>query len=271
MYIASLPWYDFSEIKHATDFFWCFLADRLRDLGFEAPNTLTRNIPYKNQWQSSRLLFSQACGYDVVKPFIKNLRVVATPCYDVPGCKEHNYASFIIVHRDSNIYNIEQLYNKSCAINCQHSHSGANILYFVIANTIKKNQNFFSQIEYSGSHENSVKMVLDKQVDTAAIDCVSYHILEKFRPEFIKKIRIIFHSPYAPAPPYVTSALRCESEIKAIRQVLIDLNSQKEIQPTLNTLFIREIKYIPLEEYFTILDMEKIAMNKHGFSFLDFA
>lgn len=262
MYIASLPWYDFPEIKSATDSFWHVFASRLKEEGFTPPSSLTRNISYKHQWQSPLLLFSQACGYDVVKPFMQDLRVVATPCYDVPGCKDYNYSSYIVVHRDSKIESIEGLYHKSCAINCQHSHSGANILYFVVANYIENCQNFFSRAEYSGSHENSIRMVSENKVDTAAIDCLSYHIFKKFRPKFLKKIRIIHRTPHAPAPPYVTSTSHSETEILKIREILQGLNKQPKMQSIFRQLFIREIKYIPFEEYFHILEMEKIALKK---------
>ncbi|BBM84170.1 PhnD/SsuA/transferrin family substrate-binding protein [Candidatus Uabimicrobium amorphum] len=263
MNIASLPWYDFPEIKPATDSFWHFFASRLKKAGFHPPDFLTRNISYKHQWQSPFLLFSQACGYDVVKPFIRDLRVVATPCYNVPDCLDHNYSSFIIVRSDAKIESIEDLYHKSCAINCQHSHSGANILYFVVANYVKNCTNFFSRAEYSGSHENSIRMVSENKVDTAAIDCLSYHILKKFRPQLFKKIRIIHRTPHAPAPPYVTSASRSELEITTIREILWELNEAPQMQPIFRELFIREIKYIPFEEYFHILDMEKIALKKY--------
>jgi hypothetical protein len=40
--IASLPMYDWPEVREATDAWWAGLARHLRDAGFEAPDRLTR-------------------------------------------------------------------------------------------------------------------------------------------------------------------------------------------------------------------------------------
>jgi hypothetical protein len=64
---ASLPWYDLPELREVTDWFWSCLAGNLRERGFkQVPEKINRELPYDQQWTSGRLLFSQACGYDVL-------------------------------------------------------------------------------------------------------------------------------------------------------------------------------------------------------------
>ena len=64
---ASLPWYDLPEVREATDRFWACVAQNLRERGFkQVPEKLDRQLPFDQQWTSGRLLFSQACGYDIL-------------------------------------------------------------------------------------------------------------------------------------------------------------------------------------------------------------
>src|SRR5215212_2622471 len=104
MYFASLPWYDFPEIRPATDLLWASLSRNLRVRGFrDTPDKLDRSTAYESQWASGRLLFSQACGYDVLLPYSTHLRIVATPAYTAPGCSGPCYTSFAVVHKDSRV------------------------------------------------------------------------------------------------------------------------------------------------------------------------
>src|SRR4051812_729195 len=98
MYIASLPWYDFLEIRGATDLFWASLAGNLRARGFSGvPDALDRATPHCEQWTSGRLLFSQACGYDCLLPYSAHLQMIATPVYGAPGCRGPRYNSFVVI------------------------------------------------------------------------------------------------------------------------------------------------------------------------------
>src|SRR5262245_39141460 len=100
--LASLPWYDLNELSAATDALWQTLDLHLRRQGLEdVPQQLNRAIPYEKQWTSRRLLLGQACGYDVLIAYAKELRMVATPRYNAPGCLGSTYCSFVVVRDDS--------------------------------------------------------------------------------------------------------------------------------------------------------------------------
>jgi len=64
---------------------------------------------------------------------------------------------------------------------------------------------FFSEIHISEAHVNSLEFIRSKQADVAAIDCVTFALLKRYRPAALKGIRIISRSKAAPALPYVTS------------------------------------------------------------------
>ena len=86
-WFASLPWYDFEELRPATDRLWSRIASALSDAGVAGlPTSLDRSTCYLEQWGSGRFLFGQACGYDVRVSTPDQLQIVATPCYTAPGC-----------------------------------------------------------------------------------------------------------------------------------------------------------------------------------------
>ena len=49
-------------------------------------------------------------------------------------------------------------------------------------------------------------MIQHKQAHIAAIDCVTFALLKRYRPISLEGVRVISRSPTAPAHPYATSA-----------------------------------------------------------------
>src|SRR5438067_8024953 len=174
MYFANLPWYDLPEIRFATDLLWSRLAENLRGQGFlRVPSNLDRVTSYRKQWASEKLIFSQACGYDVVLPYADHLRALATPVYNALGCRGAYYSSFVTVHLDSPVEHLADLRGSRCVINEVTSHSGMNSIRAMIAG-MHRNGRFFSEILVSGSHELSLEKIARKEVDVAAIDSITY-------------------------------------------------------------------------------------------------
>ena len=67
--LASLPMYDWPEIRSATDAWWTGIA-RHAGLGFP----LTRADDYAELWRRDDLVFSQTCGYPFTHGLAANLR-----------------------------------------------------------------------------------------------------------------------------------------------------------------------------------------------------
>ena len=60
---------------------------------------------------------------------------------------------------------------------------------------------FFRAIMVTGSHEASVAAVAEGLADLAAIDCVSFALLERGRPELIERVAVVAESPRSPSLP----------------------------------------------------------------------
>jgi ABC-type phosphate/phosphonate transport system substrate-binding protein len=96
--VASLPMYDFPELREAHDEFWGALAARLDAAGLkEVPRALTRGASLGEVWGDNRLLFAQGCEYPLAKASSDRVRVVAHPVYAAAGCDGARYRSAIIV------------------------------------------------------------------------------------------------------------------------------------------------------------------------------
>ncbi len=218
MRVASLPWYDLREVQGVHDRLWTAIADRLRAVGIAGvPDGLDRDTHYAAQWRSGRLLLGQACGFDVANAQSSALRIVATPVFEVEGCEGAGYRSFVVVRRRDPARRLSETRGYRCVINTETSHSGMNALRSLIA---PLGWGFYSSITVSGAHERSVEAVASGRADVAAIDCISWRLLQQHRPAAIADLRILCMTALAPAPPFVTSATTPEHEVQALRGAL---------------------------------------------------
>src|SRR5436309_2979270 len=88
--IASLPMYDWPEVRAATDAWWSGIS---RYLGVHIP--LRRAKDHASLWRGPDLLFSQTCGYPFTHELRGAVQLVATPHYRAVGCHGPAYSSFI--------------------------------------------------------------------------------------------------------------------------------------------------------------------------------
>lgn len=201
---ASLPMYDFPEVRKATDAWWTGVAKHMQLTGVkDVPSQLQHDKPVKSLWQHNELLLSQCCGFDVVYGFKDSLNVLMITDWAVEGCHDGHYSSWVVVHEDSPHQHITELFNSVAVINGRESHSGMNGLMSLIA-PHSKDGFFFRHINESGAHVDSLQAIQQKTADVASIDCITYALLKAHRPAAIAGIRIIGQTDAAPAHPYVT-------------------------------------------------------------------
>ena len=68
--VASLPMYDFPELRGAHAAFWTALSARLEAAGVSnVPPALTGNLPHGDVWRHPSLLFAQGCEYPLASVF----------------------------------------------------------------------------------------------------------------------------------------------------------------------------------------------------------
>lgn len=264
MAIVSLPWYDLPEIRHATDAFWGAVSGELRKQGIDfAPERLEREIDHREQWVHPSLLFTQACGYDVAVDHAVHLRVVSAPCFVLPGCDAHYYSSFVLVREDADYDELADLRGTSCAINNHTSHSGTNALRATIA-PISRDGRFFKMIEHSGSHANSLDLLRSGEVDVICIDAITHGLLQRYRPASVKGTRILAQTPFAPAPPFVTSMRYGKVFTRKLQNALVRAMSNPDTESARKDLCLGGIALVDNSIYKKVLDFESVAIE-HGY------
>jgi ABC-type phosphate/phosphonate transport system substrate-binding protein len=253
MRLAALPMYDLPEVAHATDALWSALARRLRDAGLQdVPEELQRGVDPRRIWASPDLLFAQTCGFPLVHEFDGKLSLIATPRYAVPGCEGPTYRSRIVVRAQDARLRFADFAGATVAINAEDSHSGFNILRWRAAQ--EGPGPFFGKVERTGAHLASLGAVQSGKADIAAIDCVTYALLERHRPGALQGIRVLEDTPAAPALPFVSAAGLRGDELRILRGALEETFADPQLVDVRATLLLRGIEEVPLARYEAIRD-----------------
>jgi ABC-type phosphate/phosphonate transport system substrate-binding protein len=233
--IASLPMYDWPEIRAATDAWWSGLARALRAAGFaEAPAALTRDQDEMAVWRRPDLLLSQTCSWPLARLLRDDVQVVATPCHAVAGCEGARYSSWIVVREAASL---EALAGGVAAVNSPHSLSGCLALRLAFAPHARPG-GFFGRVVMTGSHAASLLAVQRREAAVAAVDCVSWAIAARYRPALVAGLRLLGGTPMAPALPYVTSARRGAGELGRLRAALSLALDDPDLGAAREALFI---------------------------------
>lgn len=253
--IASLPMYDWPEVRAATDAWWAGLARHLRGEGFDAPGRLIRSGDASSPWRRPDLLVSQTCGFPLMHDLQGQLEVLATPVYDVEGCRGTSYSSVIVGRADGGVSRLEDLEGATAAYNAADSLSGHLALKCVVA-PLGGNGRFFDQLVHSGSHRASMRLVCERKADVAAIDCVSFALARRHRPELAAGLVVIARGPAAPALPYVTAAGRPADEIARLKHALAAAAADPALAGARQALFIAGLEFLAPDAYQRVLDLE---------------
>jgi ABC-type phosphate/phosphonate transport system substrate-binding protein len=249
---ASLGMYDFPWLQPTTDRLWAAIRDALRAACVEAPERLDRERPLEAIWRDPKLVLAQACGLPLVTTLRDAVRVVATPCYDLPGCDGPHYRSFIVVAADHPARGIADLRGARAAINGWDSQSGMNALRALVA-PLAGGQPFFSDIVVSGSHQRSLAMVGDGTADVAAIDCVTHGLLAAHGSGHLAGTRVLCHTPPVPGLPLITAAATPDATLNGLRAVLDAVIADPALEDIRATLHLRGIARLALDDYRPIL------------------
>ena len=256
---ASFPMYDFEEVRGAHEVLWNSVARKLERAGVEGvPAALDRSRSVHELWTDPGLLLSQCCGADLVGRYAGTLALVATPLYRAPGCDGCWYSSVVLVAEDSPATELSDLRDAVCVVNSHESHSGANALRALVA-PLSRRGRFFSRIVTSGSHPASVATVVRGAADVAAIDCVTYACLDRYRPSRLEGTRRLCYTARAPGIPFVTRAGSDSNRIRHLQSALLEAFEEPEVRAAGAAVFIDGVEILPLSAYERIVELERLA------------
>jgi ABC-type phosphate/phosphonate transport system substrate-binding protein len=264
-WVASLPMYDFPELRGAHDVFWGALAARLISAGLPyVPRGLTYNVRHGEVWRDPSLLFAQGCEYPLATSFADHVRLVAAPMYSAAGCEGARYRGAIVVR--GGFATLADLRGRRCAINELDSNSGMNLLRAAIA-PLATGGRFFASIVVSGSHLRSVEMVASGEADVASVDCVSFAHFQRLYPSVVGELRVLAWTPSSPSLPFITARSVSDAMVRALRSALADLFDDDRLAPVREQLLLSGVDLAPKEGFEEVLALERGAV-KEGYSII---
>ncbi len=261
--LASLGMYDMAWLAASNRTIWAWLRDRLRASGVrEAPDTLEDHMPLWDIWRSPDLLLAQTCGYPLLT-LGDAVQMVATPTYDLRGCEGPLYRSLLVVAARVSAESIGELRGLRAAVNDWDSNSGMNAFRAAIAphaGAARADGGFFAEVVTTGGHMLSLAALRDGRADVAAIDCVSYGLTARHRPELLRGTRVIGETAAIPGLPLITAAGTGKDTVLALRGALRALIASPEMAWHRATLGLTGFAVLPRATYDSIGAMEDAAV-----------
>ena len=256
--IAVLPMYDFPWTTEANDALWAAMSARLNEAGIEAPKTLTRGGDLDAQWRDSRLVFGQTCGYPYATRLKDAVALIAAPTYVFPGCEDASHRSFVIRRASDPRRALAEFRGARAGLNAHDSNTGMNLFRAALA-PIAGGSPFFRAVAVTGSHEASVEAVAEGRADLAAIDCVSFALLDRGRPELIELVAVVAESPRSPSLPFIASGSLGAPAIAAVREALIAAIADPNLAEARAALGLKGARETSPADYDRLAEIERGA------------
>jgi ABC-type phosphate/phosphonate transport system substrate-binding protein len=299
-WVASLPMYDFPELRGAHDVFWGALAARLESAGVpHVPRMLTRNVGLGEVWRDPSLLFAQGCEYPLAKAYADHVRLVASPMYSAPGCEGARCRSAIVVRGDAGyargqlaarqsggssgaraagepasggagagaagdprggVAALADLRGRRCVVNELDSNSGMNLLRAAVA-PLATDGRFFGSVAVSGSHLRSVEMVASGEADVASVDCVSFAHFQRLYPSVVGELRVLAWTASSRSLPFITARSADDATVRALRSALADVFDDDGLAPVREQLLLSGVDLAPTEGFDEVVALERAAVE----------
>jgi ABC-type phosphate/phosphonate transport system substrate-binding protein len=255
---ASFPWYDLPEMHASNDALWNALRGLLDAAGLtELPEQLDRERTHGTDFNGA-CLFTQTCGYPLFTTARGHFTVLGSPRYDVAGATGSWHRSYIVVGKTSALDELEQLRGTRFAINEIDSNSGMNLPRRLFA-PYASDKRFFADTVVTGSHAASAALVSQGGADAAAIDCVTFALLARYRPGAISGLRVLAQTRSTPTPPLVTSFRTSAGDVAKLKRALGEFTADPAYAPIRDALFLDGIDFCDERAYDVVMEYEAEA------------
>ena len=257
--------YAFSiELQNA----WQALFDRVyqaenREL-LGIPSNLTSNLVFDASpelMHDKQLYIAHTCGFPLMKFYRESHEPVCIPVFDVEGAVAKQYSSRIIVKKDSSIRKLSECKGRTIAINGHDSNSGMNVIRHAVCQ-LSNGEDYFSSVIVSGGHWQSMIEVVEGRADVAAIDCVTYALLEQHQPDLCEQLRTIQWTAATTGLPFVIPKGSLDQTQKS--NITLTLNKALDSLEGHHRDLLRLHCFAAVEfsDYESIIDLEAQAQQK---------
>jgi len=218
--IAALPMYDRPENRAAHDTFWTAFRDTL---GY-GPATLDRAIAYDASWAHPDLLLGQICNLPYRATFRDQLVRISNCDHRLPDTPAGFYHSVFIVRTENAERGLAPATLGRFAYNDAMSHSGWGApLERITAQGLK-----FHTTLRTGSHINSMHAVANGDADLAAIDAVTWRMMQKW-DSATKGLRSVARTGLSPSMSFVTTKGHDPANLRNALQMALNTLSEGQM------------------------------------------
>lgn len=188
-------------------------------------------LPYVRLCQDNPLLLSPLAA-----PVLAEPRYAGQPVY----------FSDVIVRRESPCQSFADLRGRSWAHSTEDSFSGCLLVRYHL-HQMGESEAFFGSVMYSGRHQESIRAVVEGEVEASAIDSHVLSVERRRERELDDRLRVIAVLGPSPIPPVVVSS-RVRPELRArLRDAVCRLHADPVSREVLRRGMIR--RYTPIEDH----------------------
>lgn len=208
-----------------------------------------------------RLDIAFICGLPfVLSPVTTGqLKALVAPVMQASRYQDHPvYFSDIIVNADSSLKTFDDLAGKTLCYNDPGSNSGYNLVCQRLMQSGHPS-NFFGKVIQSGSHQRSIRLVVEGLADCSAIDSTVLEQELRTSPELANHLRVIDSIGPCPMPPVVAAQRLGSAFINALQSALCQPDT--ELQSMMKQAQIRRYVCVQFADYAAIGMMYDAAVQ----------
>jgi phosphonate transport system substrate-binding protein len=165
------------------------------------------------------------------------------------------YQSYLIVHRDSPFYAMEDLKDKNFAFTDPDSNTGAMVPRYWLKEMGVRPEDFFRTIVFTYSHDNAIMAVAKKLVDAAAVDGHLWEYYQQRNAFYSGKTRVIKKSESFGSPPLVVSNVLAPGLKSALVHIVLTMHEDPDGLRILSGLMIDRFEAPKAEWYAPVKKM----------------
>lgn len=178
------------------------------------------------------------------------------------------YQSYLIVHKDSQFNNLSDLRHRVFAFTDPDSNTGALVPKFWLWELKQTPGQFFSELNYTYSHDNSILAVAKGLVDGATVDGHLWEYYNRRNPFYTSMTRVIKKSRLFGSPPLVASEYLPAHVKERISKIVLTMHKEPEGRQIINELMIdrfvvpQETWYKPVKQIYRQVGTDTSATHE---------
>jgi phosphonate transport system substrate-binding protein len=149
-----------------------------------------------------------------------------------------NYYSYIIVHSDSPVSNFNELSGKPFAFVDPLSCAGYYYPAYVLSEKGSDPDSFFSKTVFSGGHDRSIGLVLNKEVDGASVSSIILHKMQENSHDVKRSVKVIQVSDSLTMGPIVAQKGMSVELKEHLKEILLNMHLYEEGKAALRNIGI---------------------------------